>query len=76
MISETKIRFLVDDTNIYIRYIYNILDLVDDISTNGRGVLYAPAEARYNLKEARKRIDAALAILDGAEWPANEDYDE
>ncbi len=42
---------------------------------NGYGIYVDPSGRRRDLLEARKAIDAALAVMEAAKWPTEAEYD-
>lgn len=43
---------------------------------NGFGILSDPSMARSNIYDAKKKLEEALALLNGAKWPSsNADWD-
>lgn len=49
--------------------------LANTASCNGLGVFHRPADAQITLLTAQSRINDALKILAGIEWPTDSDYD-
>ncbi|NSZ61137.1 hypothetical protein FY133_24205 (plasmid) [Agrobacterium tumefaciens] len=42
---------------------------------NGFGIYADPSNRHYDLIEARKAIDAALAVMKATKWPTEAEYD-
>lgn len=49
--------------------------LKPDVSVNGFGVIHDKSAFRQRLAQAKVEINAALAALEGVEWPSDADYD-